>query len=94
MLGEMPQIFNRYLRKARKQHLCCECRKPIKTGDTYWFARGLWDHRWGTYKVCVPCEKLRAQIHKECDFASDEAIAFEHLSEAAGEYEYPMPGQT
>lgn len=48
------------IRKARKQHECCECHEPIKVGQQYEDARGI-DHDGGPwhYRTCLPCMRIR-----------------------------------
>lgn len=54
-----PDAFWQRLRKARKEHVCCECRREIVIGETYVCVSGIWDGYPETHKICQPCEALR-----------------------------------
>lgn len=55
---DRPVVWEEAKRKARKQHVCCECDKVINSGEEYIWMKGLWDSRWKTYKMCLGCENL------------------------------------
>jgi hypothetical protein len=62
MDGEMPTVFSDCMRTARKEHKCCECRRIIKIGEKYHFAKGCWEGRWAQYKTCEECNGLRHEL--------------------------------
>ena len=76
----IPDVYGMKPRKARKQHVCCECRGTIVVGETYHYHHGVWDGEGHSYKVCVDCDALRDQ----CDLGShqDECTPFESLVES------------
>ena len=57
--GDGPSCSSRDLRKARKPHVCCECRKPIARGERYEYASGVWDGRPDSFKTCLLCAEIR-----------------------------------
>lgn len=56
--GESPQFFTRIFRKARKKHICCECRDVIEIGQKYENLSGLWEE-FEVFKTCLICMKIR-----------------------------------
>jgi hypothetical protein len=58
-------VFSSSVRRAAKEHRCCECRETIKVGDHYEHVTGLWDGHWSTYKTCLLCVEIRT--HFACD---------------------------
>jgi hypothetical protein len=56
---EGPTVFSEEVRRAAKEHTCSECREPIKVGDRYENATGLWDGHWSTYRTCLSCVEIR-----------------------------------
>jgi hypothetical protein len=57
--SESPELYFDKVVKARKEHKCCECREPIKKGDSYEYVKTLYDGYWDTYKTCIPCTRIR-----------------------------------
>ena len=60
--GEAPSCFSVTLRRARKQHHCCECPASIMPGEMYEYASGVWDGVGQNFKTCVPCAEVREQL--------------------------------
>lgn len=54
-----PSAFRSRMRRARKEHRCCECRRLIYKGDLYEYASGIWDSEPNQYKTCSRCVKAR-----------------------------------
>ena len=46
-------------RKARKSHICCECKDEIKKGEQYEHVKTLQSHTWFEDKTCIPCTRVR-----------------------------------
>ena len=65
--GPIPDIYDSVVRKAAKQHTCCECGKPIRSGEYYEYVSGLWDGQWGQYKTCASCVQIRDLLSEETD---------------------------
>lgn len=55
-------VWNETIRKARREHKCSECFRPILVGATYMDVRSLYDGRWNTARAHVECVKLRKHI--------------------------------
>lgn len=53
-------------RRARKLYRCCECRGPIRPGDTYTRSGMLYDGRWSTYRQCAACDEALAWLTEHC----------------------------
>ncbi len=63
MEGEPPKCFSESNPKARKSHICCECRGTIPAGERYHVFSGIWDDAY-TFKTCDDCQRLRDEISK------------------------------
>lgn len=63
-----PEIYFSELRKARKVHVCEECRARIQPGEQYENASGKWDGRFDQFKTCSRCIALRdwVKAHVPC----------------------------
>ena len=57
--GEDPSLHVVEMRKARKEHKCCECHKPIRKGETYERVTGIWDSKFDHFETCAICKKIR-----------------------------------
>lgn len=73
-----PSAFNEIMRKAKKEHKCCECCQKIKPGEKYQYCSGVWDGVPDSYKTCLLCVKLRENYANE----AGKNVAFEGLKEA------------
>lgn len=73
-----PSAFNEIMRKAKKEHKCCECSNQIKPSEKYQYCSGVWDGVPNSYKTCLSCVKLRENYKAE----TGECAAFEGLAEA------------
>lgn len=58
----MPKVASTTAPKARKQHSCCECPRPIQPGDRYEQVKGCWDGTWSTHRTCLLCVTLRERF--------------------------------
>lgn len=56
---EVPSLFLRSWKTARKPHQCCECRGIIQPGDRHEITEGVWDHRWDRLRTCIECVQCR-----------------------------------
>ena len=57
--GPAPSCSSRDVRKARKEHVCYECRGTIARGERYEYASGVWDGRPDSFKTCLLCAEIR-----------------------------------
>lgn len=81
-----PDFMSERVYRARKQHVCCECRTAIQPGRLYEAATGKWDGNVNTYKTCMPCARLREALtaaDTECGCA---VTAFRCLRSDAQEF--------
>ena len=79
-MSDMPAVFGREERKARKEHKCCECGCPIKPGDKYQYSHGVWDGRWLSFKQCNDCCDLAEAALLSC-FDPEDGPSFTGLRE-------------
>jgi len=56
---DCPEFYHKDVRKARKEHVCEECRRKIMPGERYEHVRGKWDGRVDSYKTCADCLSIR-----------------------------------
>ncbi len=56
--------FTSERRKARKVHKCDECRQPIQVGEHYRYSAGSVDGEIDSFKACLRCEAMRAEIKR------------------------------
>ena len=60
--GEEVACWERKNVKARKPHVCEECRHPIVPGETYCKDSYIYDGRWCHAVRCLCCEAARCKI--------------------------------
>jgi len=60
--AEPPEAFWQCVRRARKEHRCCECRITIEPGTRYEYVSGIWDGYANSYKTCLGCVSLRDAV--------------------------------
>ncbi len=76
-----PALFKEDMVKAKKQHKCCECCKPINPGDVYEYAFGVWGGDAGSFHTCEKCSDLRQSL-----IAAGFCLAFGELQYGHQEY--------
>ncbi len=54
-----PSFCTDTIRKARKEHQCCECADTIHPGQKYERVFGVWDGSKRTFITCLPCVAIR-----------------------------------
>lgn len=59
-----PRFYREDIRKARKQHKCCECETVINPGDTYADIFGVWDDA-DSFKQCQKCNELGSKLSQD-----------------------------
>lgn len=62
--GDVCTLNRMKIRKARKQHECCECRETINPGEEYCHESSLFDGGWATHKTCMSCKRIRDDCMK------------------------------
>ena len=78
---EMPRVYDETFRKARKQHVCCECSNEINVGVKYVVCEGLWDGKWQVYRLCLRCWIAHGTAHVMHRGYPEEGPAFDYLWE-------------
>lgn len=63
---ERVEIFQKVDRKARKEHSCSECGRPIAIGETYHYVAGKIEGRLDTYYTCSHCMVGQEWLLKNC----------------------------
>ena len=82
--GDEPaEFYEAEIRKARKEHLCSECRESILPGEQYEHVAGKWDGDFGTYNTCLRCVAIRSGL------SCDGTWAFGSLWEEIHDYVFP-----
>lgn len=78
----MSDVCNEKIRKARKQHKCCECYALIEVGQEYCYSSGIWECEPFDYKQCLNCSSLMkaASIYDQSEIYSD-GVVFTGLRE-------------
>lgn len=84
---ERPQAYSHKLRKARKDHECCECSGIINKGENYHYHSGIWEFEPDSFKICVDCELLREEINSKIKYYHDK-VAFKELFEVVQHSDY------
>jgi hypothetical protein len=84
--NDLPSFFSGEQRKARKEHVCCECGEKIEVGQTYQYDCGKWEDDFGAFKTCMDCIAAREAFF--CD-----GYAFESLWQLLSDHIREMRGQ-
>lgn len=74
---ESPEIYTEQWPKARKEHQCDECYKPIKKGSAYYKFSGKWDGEFSEYKRHERCHRICRALENK----SDCCMAFGEMKE-------------
>lgn len=83
--GEGPEAYWKVWRKARKQHICCECASTIDPGEKYLIISGIWDGEFDSFKQCEFCaEAYDEQNRKIQEFGYYQGIGLGCLWETVG----------
>lgn len=59
-MSETPKSFTSIIRKANKEHRCCECYRLIRKGEHYQYSSGIWSTRLRAFKQCMDCRETLA----------------------------------
>lgn len=88
VVSELPQAFWSETPRARKDHICCECRGVIKAGEKYERVRGIWAGEADTFKSCFECAAIRNEFNQSARLSGcydDEMSCFTQLYECVFE---------
>jgi len=64
---ENSAFYKKKVRKAIKEHMCCECYGTIECGEKYEIVSGIMNARAFEIKTCLDCVSLRADFCEEYD---------------------------
>ena len=80
------EFFSKTMRRARKEHKCCECRRMILPAEEYEHVSGKWEGQVETYKTCQDCLSIRREFFCE-GFFYEQMFEYlhEHLNEIYGQ---------
>ncbi len=62
---DQPACYRETVRKARKRHVCGDCRGEIKPGERYLYMSGIWDGKPENFNRCMDCQHLRCEIKRD-----------------------------
>jgi hypothetical protein len=51
-------VWNEDTRRARKEHVCVECREPIRKGELHQYVSSLFDGSWSSHRTCLLCVEI------------------------------------
>lgn len=63
---EAASVYEAKDTKARRNHMCSECRRTIQPGEIYERVGMLFDGRWSRFKTCAHCMAARSWLEKVC----------------------------
>ncbi|MGH2509070.1 MAG: hypothetical protein ACRDHZ_16955 [Ktedonobacteraceae bacterium] len=66
--GEQPAV------RAKKEHKCTECGRPIARGEIYRRTAGMYDGSWIIGKVCQHCKVATEWLQKNCGGYLDHCV--------------------
>jgi len=56
--GERCEVWNRTTPRARRQHTCVQCDRPIVPGEKYLRVGALYDGHWSTITAHITCDEI------------------------------------
>lgn len=59
---EQPDFYSSKIVKARKQHVCLECKDVIHPGFEYERVAGKWEGSMEAFKTCLVCVEIRKAL--------------------------------
>lgn len=57
--GTLPSFLNERMRRAKKSHICIECKSRIDAGEIYEYICGIWEGKFHQFKTCNTCRSIR-----------------------------------
>lgn len=91
---DMPTVYAKSVRKARKQYRCNECGAAIQVGHAYQYVFGVWDGNADFHRTCIVCVDLADWAES----AAGHQICWSHgnmldeIQECLFECDAPKPG--
>ena len=81
-----PDFYDQRMPIARKEHICGECGRTIKSGEIYETFSGKWELNFSTYKTCNDCVSIRDAFFCESwFFGSIHEYLWEHIEAVNGQ---------
>lgn len=86
--GERYELWgHREIKKSRKEHVCCECSRAIKVGESYRVYWGLYDGEWQNHPTCQHCLVACEWLAENCHGFLHGGV-YEDIEQHADEYHY------
>lgn len=63
---DVASVYNEKMARATKDHVCTECGRTIKKGESYKNVWGVWVFGHDTYKTCQHCRVAQEWLSDEC----------------------------
>lgn len=76
------ELYNSYIRKARKPHKCEYCEKEIMVGEKYSYESGKFEGDFFTRTLCIPCSKM---LNSYMDYSVDDTFDWWSVSDFLSE---------
>jgi len=57
--------YSERILKAAKNHICCECNKPIMKGEMYHYSSIFYERNIRNYKTCNNCQEIISIFFKD-----------------------------
>lgn len=76
-------------RVAQKEHTCGECHEPIRPGQRYEIAKGVWEYEFRSFKTCEVCVRIRERfcpygfVYGKVQDAVAECVGFRYAEDPA-----------
>jgi hypothetical protein len=83
--SDRADVWLEWKPRARKEHKCDECSRPIAKGETYRQTKALYEGSWLALKQCAHCVVLADWLVAECGGYLTQGIV-EDFGEHAQEY--------
>jgi hypothetical protein len=81
-----PSVTHEIPRKARRDHLCAECRNAILKGTSYIRCSSLTDGHWSDWAACLKCHRVdKAHAAAERAMGGNSSYYVGQLLETVGE---------
>lgn len=89
--SDNAEVFRVKMVRARKEHVCCECGKKIKSRSLYEYVFGIWNGEPSIFKTCASCAVIRddycpsGAIYGHLAETIKECLGFDYNEEKGGE---------
>ncbi len=81
-----PEFHRAIIRKAIKDHVCCECKRTVRRGEKYEYVSALYDGHISNYKTCEDCLSIRDELFCEgWYYTKAKEYLWEYLQDVDGE---------